>query len=144
MQEERFVYNRLLDEEITEIVRMAGDGGIASLVDRLKGSNVASEIERKRVQTSNRRPNQARFRRAVLGEHPRCVITNVTMPEVLEAAHIVPFKYHGEDSIANGLCMRLDIHLVLSPEQKNRVAIDSRGEILVSYAPVAGEVAEPG
>ena len=37
----------------------------------LKGSNVASEIERKRVQAGNRRPNQARFRRAVLGERPR-------------------------------------------------------------------------
>ena len=45
-----------------------------------------------------------------MGKRPRCVITNVTLPEVLEAAHIVPFKYHGEDTVANGLCMRMDIH----------------------------------
>lgn len=108
--EEKFVYNRLLDDEIAEIVRMADSGGYDSLVERLKCSEVSSEIERKRVQSGNRRPNQARFRRAVLGECPRCIITNVTMPEVLEAAHIVPFKYRGEDSVANGLCMRMDIH----------------------------------
>ena len=48
----------------------------------LKGSNVASEIERKRVQAGNRRPNQARFHRAVLGERPRCVTTNLTLREI--------------------------------------------------------------
>ena len=40
------------------------------------------------------------------------MITNVTMPEVLEAAHIKPYKYHGEDSAANGFAMRLDIHML--------------------------------
>ncbi len=32
------------------------------------------------------------------------------MPEVLEAAHIKPFKYNGEDTVANGFAMRTDIH----------------------------------
>ena len=34
------------------------------------------------------------------------------MPEVLEAAHIKPFKYNGEDTVANGFAMRLDIHML--------------------------------
>ena len=34
------------------------------------------------------------------------------MPEVLEAAHIKPFKYNGEDTIANGFPMRMDIHFI--------------------------------
>lgn len=89
----------------------------------LKGANVASEIERKRVQSANCRPNQARFRRAVLGERPRCIITNVTLPEVLEAAHIVPFKYRGEDTIANGFCMRMDIHQLFDSGHL-RIAVD--------------------
>jgi predicted restriction endonuclease len=43
----------------------------------------------------------------------RCVIANVTMPEVLvEAAHIKPFKYNGEDSVENGFASRMDIHLL--------------------------------
>ena len=32
------------------------------------------------------------------------------MPEILEAAHIKPFKYNGEDTVANGFAMRTDIH----------------------------------
>ncbi len=34
------------------------------------------------------------------------------MPEVLEAAHIKPYKYKGEDTVANGLAMRNDIHIL--------------------------------
>ena len=129
-QTERFVYNRLLDDEITEIIRMADTCSVGSLVERLKNSSVASEIERKRVQTANRRrPNQARFRHAVLGEHPRCIITNVTMPEVLEAAHIVPFKYHGEDTIANGFTMRMDIHQLFD---SGHLRINVRGEVFLT------------
>lgn len=110
LAEERFLYNRLLDDEIAELIALADTGEVTSLVTRLQQSDVSSEIERKRVQAANTRPNQARFRRAVLGECPRCIITNVTLPEVLEAAHIVPFKYRGEDTVANGFCMRMDVH----------------------------------
>ena len=81
------------------------------ILDQIRTSEVASEVERKRVQNSRiSRPNQAKFRHDVLAACQRCIITNVTMPEVLEAAHIKPFKYNGEDTIANGFAMRTDIH----------------------------------
>ena len=108
--DERFVYNRVLDEEISKLVAMTAMGGYAEWLERIKREEIAPEIERKRASTTRDRPNQARFRREVLGDSPRCVITNVAMPEVLEAAHIIPFKYHGEDTRANGLSMRMDIH----------------------------------
>lgn len=127
--EERFVYNRMLDDEIAEIISMAAGGGVASLVERLKRSDVGSEIERKRVQSAVSRPNQARFRRAVLGREPRCIITNVTMPEVLEAAHIVPFRYHGEDTAANGFCMRMDIHQLFD---SGHLRISVGGEVFLT------------
>lgn len=107
---ERFYYNDLLDDEVAQILSMSNDGRFGDLIRRLNATSIVSEIERKRVQQSRVRPNQARFRKEVLGNSPRCIITNVTMPEVLEAAHIVPFKYKGEDTIANGLTMRMDIH----------------------------------
>ena len=110
LNEELFCYNRQLDDEIGELLALSSKGGYDELLERLKGTDVVSEIERKRVASSRRRKNQSRFRREVLGNSPRCIITNVTMPEVLEAAHIIPFKYHGEDSRANGLAMRLDVH----------------------------------
>lgn len=108
--EERFCYNRQLDDEIHELLSLSSKGSYDELLERLKVTDVVSEIERKRVASGRKRKNQARFRREVLGKTPRCIITNVTMPEVLEAAHIIPFKYHGEDTRANGFAMRLDIH----------------------------------
>ena len=123
LAEERFLYNQLLDDEIAEIIDLAGSGEVSSLVARLQQSDVSSEIERKRVQSANCRPNQARFRRAVLGSRPRCIITNVTLPEVLEAAHIVPFIYRGEDTVANGFCMRMDIHQLFDSGHL-RIAVD--------------------
>ena len=78
----------------------------------LNSSDVISDVERKRMQSIRTRPHQAQFRKDVLAACQRCVITNVTMPEVLEAAHIKPYKYHGEDTAANGFAMRLDIHML--------------------------------
>lgn len=126
---ERFYYNDALDEEITGLLEIRDDSEFVELVTRLKDSSIVSEMERKRVQQTRTRPNQARFRRDVLGDKPRCVITNVTMPEVLEAAHIVPFKYHGEDTIANGFCMRMDIHQLFD---SGHLRIHESGEIFLT------------
>lgn len=110
--EERFVYNSELDDEISRLIDLQTTGGYVEWFESIKRAEIVSEIERKRVSSVRSRPNQARFRREVLGTSPRCIITNVTMPEVLEAAHIIPFKYHGEDTRANGFPMRMDIHLL--------------------------------
>ena len=105
----RFSLNQLIRDEVENLIYNEENSQIDVLVNRLKeNSSFVQEIERKRVQLSRARPNQARFRREVLGEKPRCVITNVTMPEILEAAHIVPFKYHGEDTIFTN-CLILGI-----------------------------------
>lgn len=108
--EERFCYNGQIGDQIHELLNLSAKGDCDELLKRLKETDVVSEIDRKRVENGRKRKNQTRFRREVLGESPRCIITNVTMPEVLEAAHIIPFKYHGEDTRANGFAMRLDIH----------------------------------
>ena len=116
-----------LYDEIRTIIANADAGIGDATMDRLrKNSDLVQEIERKRVQSGRYRPNQARFRRDVLGRNPRCVITNVTMSEVLEAAHIVPFKYHGEDTAANGLCMRMDIHQLFD---SGHLRINAEGEV---------------
>lgn len=69
------------------------------------------------------------FRRAVLQACGRCVITNVTMPEVLEAAHIKPLKYNGEDTVANGFAMRTDIHTLFDA---GHLRISPDGEVELS------------
>lgn len=91
---------------------------------------IVDEFERKRVQSSRiSRPNQASFRKAVLQACERCIITNVTMPEILEAAHIKPFKYKGEDTVANGFAMRTDIHTLFDT---GHLRISPEGEIELS------------
>ena len=111
-EDEQYFYNHDLDSEISAILLQPPQGeSLIQAVDSIV--NVASDIERKRVDMQRTsRPNQARFRKEVLDAYGRCIITNVTMPEVLEAAHIKPYKYNGEDTVANGFPMRMDIHLL--------------------------------
>lgn len=109
---EQYHINTLIEAEIAEILATPiTDASLQTILDQIRTSDIASEVERKRVQSFRiNRPNQAKFRHDVLTACQRCIITNVTMPEVLEAAHIKPFKYNGEDTIANGFAMRTDIH----------------------------------
>lgn len=94
-------------------------------LNKIRETDVISEVERKRVQLSISRPNQAKFRKVVLQNFERCLITNVAMAEVLEAAHIKPFKYKGEDTIANGFCMRMDIHQLFDAGHL-RISVDGK------------------
>lgn len=52
------------------------------------------------------------FRKAVFGLHgARCVITGCTVPEMLEAAHLVGRSWQdGENSARDGIPLRADIH----------------------------------
>lgn len=107
---ERFRYNLDLDDEINQILSVPPGTNLVDVANAIQRTDVGADIERIRVQENRRRPNQARFRRDILDHYERCVITNVTMPEVLEAAHIKPYSYHGEDTVANGFCLRMDVH----------------------------------
>lgn len=127
--EECFVYNDLIDDEITQVIGRSSDDSFTAIVNRMKQLRIGTEVERKRILRSQRgRPFQARFRRDVLGEEPRCVISNVTMDEVLIAAHIIPFKYHGADDRTNGFCMRSDIHILYDANEL-RIFPDGKVEL---------------
>lgn len=128
--DEQYLYNHELDSEIAAILaEQPMDESLQQAVERIRVDNVAADIERKRVAIQRARPNQVRFRRDVLEAYGRCVITNVTMPEVLEAAHIKPFKYKGEDTVANGFPMRMDIHLLFDA---GHLRISDEGEVQLS------------
>lgn len=92
-------------------------------------SEVISDTERKIVSSSQYRPNQARFRKEVLDACKRCIISNVEMPEVLEAAHIKPYKYKGADTASNGFAMRMDIHFLFD---SGHLRISDQGEVFLS------------
>ncbi|WP_027087970.1 HNH endonuclease [Cohnella panacarvi] len=129
--DERYTYNDTIAAEIDSILaEPPKDESLQLAVEHIRKTDIASEMERKRVQVQRvSRPNQARFRKEVLKECERCVITNVAMPEVLEAAHIKPFKYNGEDTVANGFAMRMDIHLLFDA---GHLRISDTGEVHLS------------
>jgi len=129
---ERYIYNSILDTEITNMLaEKPPDQSFIHAVTQIRSDKIAPEIERKRIEQNihTKRPNQAKFRKEVLQACERCIITNVSMPEVLEAAHIKPFKYHGEDTIENGFAMRMDIHLLFD---SGHLRISDNGTIELS------------
>ncbi|MBQ9363443.1 MAG: HNH endonuclease [Bacteroidaceae bacterium] len=110
---DKFYLNPAIADEILSIISGASLAPtIENSIQLLNRTDIVSDMDRKRIQVERRRPHQAQFRKDVLKACQRCIITNVCMPEVLEAAHIKPYKYHGEDTIANGFAMRLDIHML--------------------------------
>ena len=129
--DEQYLYNHDLDLEIAAILAEPPiDESLQQAVERIRITDVAADIERKRVESQRTaRPNQARFRKEILAAYERCIITNITMPEVLEAAHIKPFRYNGEDTVANGFPMRMDIHLLFDA---GHLRISDAGEVQLS------------
>lgn len=91
-------------------------------------SIIPTLIERRRISTRVlRRPGQAKFRREVLAAaNGRCLFTNEAMPDVLEAAHIIPVEHGGGDMAGNGLCLRIDIHRLFDA---GKIRIDSVGTV---------------
>lgn len=118
-EEEHYQYNYAIDQEIKKILTTK-----KSIIN----PSLISDTERKMLR-SQYRPNQAKFRKDVLKACKRCIITNVEMPEVLEAAHIKPYKYHGEDTAANGFAMRMDIHYLFD---SGHLRISETGDVLLS------------
>ncbi len=128
--EKRYYINSVIHDEILAIIsEKEHSESLTQMLKEIRTTEVTAELERKRIQfVHNARPNQAAFRREVLKACERCVITNVSMPEVLEAAHIKPFKYKGEDTIANGFAMRTDIHTLFDAGHL-RIAVDGTVEL---------------
>jgi len=57
------------------------------------------------------RRGQGTFRKALLNAYEkRCAVTGSAMEEVLEAAHIIPYKGDHTNQCNNGLLLRADIH----------------------------------
>lgn len=56
------------------------------------------------------RPEQKQMRDRLLSMYGGCQITGVQAPEALEACHVVPVKNGGDDSLANSLLLRRDLH----------------------------------
>ena len=63
------------------------------------------------VRAIYQRRGQQQFRDALLAAYNnRCVVTGCPVRDVLEAAHIFPYRGHATNQVNNGLLFRADIH----------------------------------
>ncbi|MCC5791770.1 MAG: HNH endonuclease [Legionellaceae bacterium] len=150
---QKFYLDQLLDNEIKLDEKQSFLENIKLINDELdisRNSEIPIIIERKRVAMSViRRPNQSKFRKGVIeASEGFCILTNETVNDVLEAAHIVPVGHGGTDIIDNGLCMRVDIHR-LYDSGKIRISPDGMIELnnqvskSISYRDLPRKIAIP-
>lgn len=79
------------------------------LVEGLDDSDERKLVFAERV----RRERQGRFRRLLFEAYGgRCAITGTDIPEVLQAAHINPYRGKKSQVASNGLLLRSDLHLL--------------------------------
>jgi hypothetical protein len=83
------------------------------------------------------RRGQAAFRNALRGRYDnRCVVTGCKILDLLEAAHIRPYRGDGDNHPENGLLLRADIHTLFDLDL---LGIDA-GDLRVALHPtISGE-----
>lgn len=88
-----------------------GETELGREIQAHKGEIVKALADR-RLNWRKSRPAQAQFRLSLLDQYAgRCVLTGCSVPEALEAAHVLP--HNGEpvrDQVENGLLLRRDLH----------------------------------
>lgn len=65
---------------------------------------------KQRITTTKLQRAQAQFRSAFLALDKHCVVTGESLPDVLDAAHIISAKDGGSEVLQNGILLRTDIH----------------------------------
>lgn len=82
------------------------------------------------VSRRKRRLAQSQFRRTVLAAYDRsCAVTGADCSEVLQAAHIQPFRSLDSHHVQNGIALRSDIHTLFDA---GLISFEDDGEVMVS------------
>lgn len=89
-----------------------GDEDADEAIVEIQHSDLPSIVARQKAFVSYLgRAGQGLFRSKIMSAYSgKCLLTGEQIPNVLEAAHIVPVKQNGADVEDNGICMRVDLH----------------------------------
>lgn len=131
--QDRFVAAEIQLRELEAIDQLPDAGPYEETANLVRNNPVISESERRRILVEVlSRPQQTAFRRLVLRRfNGTCLLTGETSEIVLEACHVIPVKHRGTDSVANGLCLRSDIHILFD---SNHIRFNPEGT--VHYSPL--------
>jgi hypothetical protein len=120
----------VLKPEIREALRLLNWFGPGPDVPPTE-AQVEFEARAKRFATVELRVEQALFRSAVFAAcQGMCVISRCTVPEALEAAHLVGRKWkQGHNNAADGILLRRDIHALYD---SGLITIDTSGLVHIA------------
>ncbi len=68
--------------------------------------------EKRRITPTKLQRAQEKFRKKLLEIGGCCALTGETCQDALEAAHIIPVKCGGQESLGNGILLRADLHRI--------------------------------
>ncbi len=99
--------------------------------DRLKFEGFAEQSEKYgAAQSIRQRLRQTDFRLKIISCYDAsCAITGTRIPQILEAAHIIPFSGEGVHSFENGILLRSDIHRLFDD---GLIWIDDEYKVVIS------------
>lgn len=83
------------------------------------------------------RSGQGPFRQALLRESEACAFTGTLVKEVLEVAHIMPYRSKHTNDPGNGLLLRADVHTLFD---RGLVRIDPKNGQLQIDAALDGSI----
>ena len=129
---EKYFLSNISVHEIEELQNFKSEETELDRIERIiRNTQIPANIERKKVvREVLDRPNQNLFRKVILEAYQStCLVTGVKLDTVLEAAHIKPVKYKGNDEVFNGMCLRADVHTLFD---SNHLRIQPNGQILLS------------
>lgn len=133
-ENERYQLASISKEEVVELHKLnIIQSELEKVVKQIRITQIPANVERKRVSREVlERPYQNVFRKNILTVFgSSCIVTGVSIENVLEAAHIKPVEYKGDDSHHNGLCLRSDIHQLFD---SNNLRILPSGALILSEA----------
>lgn len=133
-ENERYQLASISKEEVVELQKLKiVQQELEKVVKQIRVTQIPANVERKRVSREVlERPYQSIFRKNILNVFASsCIVTGVSIENVLEAAHIKPVEYKGDDTHHNGLCLRSDIHQLFD---SNNLRILPSGELILSEA----------
>jgi predicted restriction endonuclease len=108
------------------------------------------DARRRAVREIVARQGQSDFRGALINAYRgRCAVTHCTVKDVLEAAHLRPYRGPDSNTVTNGLLLRADIHTLLdlrllAPDPSTRTITISSLLTGTQYEEISGApLAEP-
>ncbi len=129
---EKYFLASISKEEVVELHKLKFvQQELDKVVRTIRETQIPANVERKRLSREVlERPFQNIFRKNILAAfNATCIVTGVSIENVLEASHIIDVKYHGSDKVENGLCLRSDIHQLFD---SRHLRLLPTGEIILS------------